>query len=417
MTIKRKGVNLFICGLILAIFSWFFWLNNVNAVYRISLKDWYDRYYFYPSKHKELFWFFDKYYWNWEEIILTEWEIKNFLEYDSLEKKTLKWVNKAYLKKFITEEIVPQINQEWTWATLSLADWISHWWMKKASISNQIFINKKLDVDLTISLIQKAIKENIDEVELPIIETEPKIEIAKELREKWINWIYSISKSDFSDSSINRIKNVKNGLKQYDWIIIKPWDEFSFNQNLWSVDARNGFVKEYVIKSNSITKEYWWWICQVSTTLYRTLMNWGFEIWKRRNHSFAVNHYEPQGSDATIYLWWQDLTFKNTTTWNLVIHNATKGEFAYFVILWNKEVKPEIKLFWPYISNYINQPADIYQNSTTLKPWQKRLLVWWQRWFTSTWFRVVNWETEMIQSKYNAIPNTWKIGWAIAKKD
>lgn len=396
--------------LFLSLFS-FFW-NETFAVKKIILKDWYDRHYFYPAKHKELFWIFDKYYWNWKEIILNEKERKIFLENDSLEIKKIKWINKAFLTKYISENFSPKIDQIWSWAVLKISEKKSENWLEKISISNQIFINRKLDVNLTFLLIKKAIKENIDEIKLPVIETDPKIEIPKKLKEKWINWIYSISKSDFSNSSKNRITNIKTALDKYNWIIIEPSKIFSFNKNLWNVDWKSWFVKELVIKSNSVKKEYWWWICQVSTTLYRSLMTWGFWIWKRRNHSFAVNHYKPQWSDATIYLWWQDLTFKNTTTWSFILHNATKWEDAYFIILWDKNKKPKTHLFGPYFSNYINQPPDINQPSNVLKVWQKRLVLWWQRGFTSTWFRIVDGKTEMIQSKYNAVANTWKV-WTI----
>ena len=54
-------------------------------------------------------------------------------------------------------------------------------------------------------------------------------------------------------------------------------------------------------------------ICQVSTTVFRALYGAGLPIVERRNHSYQVHYYDPQGLDATIYQPSQDLKFANDT--------------------------------------------------------------------------------------------------------
>ena len=379
---------------------------SVQASSKITLKDQYSHYYFEPDKHKDiLFWEFEKYYWNWNELRLNKTEIRKLERLGwNIEKKMVPWINRHYLREHVVKNLVAKINVDWTWTELM---WSWEWRVK---FTKEAMIDKKLDVDLTVYLIEKAIKENITDVELPVTRKDIDVNIDKNLLNKWINWIVSFVSSDFSWSTRSRIVNIKNAVKKYNWVIIQPWETFSFNRNLWSVNAANWFVKWKVIRGTKLVSDFGWGVCQVSTTMYRLAMNNWMSIDTRRNHSFSVHYYNPQGSDATIYLWAQDFRYTNPYTFPVVIQWMVRWNKVHFLFYWNKDVAKKVELFWPFNSNYKWTPNQVYRNRN-LAAGRKILVERWQRWFTTVWYRTIEEKVEKIVSNYRARPNIWHIWW------
>ncbi len=168
-----------------------------------------------------------------------------------------------------------------------------------------------------------------DEVDLPIILSEPMVSLA-DTNTMGINELVAIGESDFTGSPRNRIINVNVGATKFNGLIIKPGQEFSFNEYLGDVDAEHGFLPELVIKPGGVIPEFGGGLCQVSSTAFRGAMNAGFPITARRNHSFAVQYYAPQGTDATIYPGSQDMKFVNNLSSNVLLRTKIVGKKLYF---------------------------------------------------------------------------------------
>ena len=96
------------------------------------------------------------------------------------------------------------------------------------------------------------------------------------------------------------------------------------------MDAENGFLPELVIKRTGVVPEFGGGLCQVSSTAFRAAMNAGLPIVERRNHSFAVKYYAPQGTDATIYPGSTDLRFTNNLSSHLLIWTRIEGYKLYY---------------------------------------------------------------------------------------
>lgn len=134
-----------------------------------------------------------------------------------------------------------------------------------------------------------------------------------------INTLLSGGISDFSNSSKNRLANIEAGMQQVRGVIVKPGETFSFGEYLGDVTAAKGFKPEIVIKAEGLVPELGGGICQVSSTLFRAVMQSGMQITQRRNHAFSVSHYFPPGTDATIYTPATDLKFINDTPAHVLI--------------------------------------------------------------------------------------------------
>jgi vancomycin resistance protein YoaR len=168
-----------------------------------------------------------------------------------------------------------------------------------------------------------------ERIQLSVMISEPHA-LLSETNTLGINELVAEGKSDFSGSPANRIHNIKVGAGKFNGLIVARGEEFSFNKYLGEVDDVHGFLPELVIKPEGVTPEFGGGLCQVSTTTFRAAMNAGLPITARRNHSFAVQYYAPQGSDATIYPGSSDLKFVNNLRSALLIQTRIEGRKLYF---------------------------------------------------------------------------------------
>lgn len=136
--------------------------------------------------------------------------------------------------------------------------------------------------------------------------------------------------SNFAGSPKNRIFNLTLGAKKFNGAVIKPGQEFSFTGLLGEVDASTGYLPELVIKENKTVPDYGGGICQVSTTAFRAAVNTGLQVTERHQHSYAVQYYAPQGTDATIYVPKPDLRFVNNTPGHILIETKIQGNILTF---------------------------------------------------------------------------------------
>ncbi len=140
--------------------------------------------------------------------------------------------------------------------------------------------------------------------------------------------------SYFPGSSANRIQNIRVGTSKFSNLLIKPGEVFSFNKYLGEVSAATGYAEGIVILENKEEKQYGGGLCQVSSTAYRAALLAGLPILSRTNHAFAVSYYtEPYGVpgvDATIYLPYPDMQFRNDTGSHILIQTELIGTTLKF---------------------------------------------------------------------------------------
>jgi vancomycin resistance protein YoaR len=142
----------------------------------------------------------------------------------------------------------------------------------------------------------------------------------------------------FTGSPKNRILNIKNGVKFLTGALVEAGQEFSTLSTLGKIDNSSGYLPELVIKGDRTTPEWGGGLCQVSTTLFRAVMDAGLPITARRNHSFRVSYYEKDGNgkpigpglDATIYEPNTDFRFLNDTGYPILIIGYVIGDKISF---------------------------------------------------------------------------------------
>ena len=173
---------------------------------------------------------------------------------------------------------------------------------------------------------EKSTDKNIS-VELPLIKVQPKISNS-EVNNLGIKELLGKGTSSFRHSTEIRNYNVEKGASIINRILVAPGETFSFVKNLGEVSLANGFKKAYIIREGKTELDVGGGICQVSTTLFRAILNAGLNIVERQAHAYRVSYYEEDtkpGFDATVFIPSPDLKFVNDTGNYVLIQSYYDG--------------------------------------------------------------------------------------------
>jgi len=137
---------------------------------------------------------------------------------------------------------------------------------------------------------------------------------------KSINSKISTYSTTYSPSG-GRGSNVENAANKLDNMVLMPGDEFSYENAVGPVIQSNGYTYAPVISGGKLIQGIGGGVCQVSSTLYNTMLNSGILPTERRNHSKPVS-YVPRGLDATLASGSIDYKFINTLEYPIVINTS-----------------------------------------------------------------------------------------------
>lgn len=228
---------------------------------------------------------------------------------------------------------------------------------------------RAIDLPLAAELTRTALENDVSTVNLPVIETQPEITVNDpELRSLGIREVVTIGESVFAKSPVNRRHNIGVGVARFNGHLIPEGSVFSFDETLGPVNERAGYRKELVIQGETTIPDYGGGLCQVSTTAYRGPWEYGMPILKRKNHSYAVSYYSPQGTDATVYPPNVDIKFLNDTPGALLMQTFTDDRSRAFFIYYGTKDERKTEIFGPYITDRQRAPAGEKISYTTEIP-------------------------------------------------
>jgi len=276
---------------------------------------------------------------------------------------------------------------------------------------------RQVNVELAAKLTKKALEEGVSIVSLPVEETQPTMTVdSEELKAAGIREVVTVGESVFAKSPVNRQHNISVGVSRFNGHLIPQGTVFSFDETLGPVDEKRGYRKELVIEGETTLPDYGGGLCQVSTTAYRGPWEYGLPILQRKNHSYAVSYYSPQGTDATIFPPYTDLKFRNDTPGALLIQSFTDdSDHAYFIYYGTRDQR-RTDVFGPYISDRIAAPTEERVSYTTEIPvGEKRKAGERHDGMSAVWYRSIKQPgsgatLERVFSPYEARPLLYQIG-------
>jgi vancomycin resistance protein YoaR len=217
---------------------------------------------------------------------------------------------------------------------------------------------RSVDLKKAVALTIEALTSDVSTIELPVTDTPPTVIVMdSDLRSRGIKEVVTVGESVFTGSPVNRRHNIATGIARFNGHIIPQGEVFSFSEMLGPVNESTGYRKELVIQGDTTIPDYGGGLCQVSSTAYRGPWEYGMPIVQRKNHSYAVRYYAPQGTDATVYPPRVDLKFKNDTPGDLLIQSFIDDrDHAYFIYYGTHDDR-QSAVIGPFITDRTPAPA------------------------------------------------------------
>ncbi len=227
----------------------------------------------------------------------------------------------------------------------------------------------KKDIQEKASRIVKSKQTTNYTVILPITTIKPDV-TTEEVNNFGIVEMIGRGESSFAHSIPSRVHNVMLAASKINGVLVAPGEEFSFVKNLGDVSSYTGYQQAYVIQNGRTVLGDGGGVCQVSTTLFRAILNAGLPITERHPHSYRVGYYEQDaapGLDATVYYPTVDLKFKNDTGNHILIQSyVDPTNYKMYFTLYGKKDGRTVEMATPVITSQTPPPEALYQDDPNL---------------------------------------------------
>jgi vancomycin resistance protein YoaR len=184
-------------------------------------------------------------------------------------------------------------------------------------------VGRVMDVESSITAINDALLRGEHNVALVVAEQQPAVADTAVGTDLGIVQEVASHTTYFYGSSAERIQNIVAASEQFHGVLVAPGETFSMGNALGDVSLENGFAEALIIYGGRTIKGVGGGVCQVSTTLFRTVFFAGFPVVERYSHAYRVSYYEKTisgdvdanlaGLDATVYFPLVDFKFTNDT--------------------------------------------------------------------------------------------------------
>lgn len=167
----------------------------------------------------------------------------------------------------------------------------------------------------------------------------------------------------------NRNRNISLAVESVNGLILKPGQEFSFNNTTGNRTREKGYQPAGAYRNGVLIEEPGGGVCQVSTTLYHAIIEGGFKTTERNAHSFAPAYVE-KGQDAMVSFdgyAGPDLKFKNTSGHTIAVRAALEGRKLKISLVGLPVLEDGLKVtIRSEKVRDLEPPAPVYEENTAL---------------------------------------------------
>ena len=179
-----------------------------------------------------------------------------------------------------------------------------------------------------------------------------------------VNGVLASYTTSFDPSKISRVYNINVAARALDELMVGPGEEISFNKVVGPRSSEAGYKTAPVIINNEFVDGLGGGVCQVSTTLYNSVLLANLEIVERTNHSLPIS-YVPVGRDATVVYDAIDFKFRNNTGNYLYIKTYVYSNHITVKICGNTAYKRDV-IINSWMGQEETDPRVVYENDPTL---------------------------------------------------
>jgi vancomycin resistance protein YoaR len=203
-------------------------------------------------------------------------------------------------------------------------------------------VGLRLEVEDSILAIQAQLADGNHDIELAVERTIPDVTAEHTAEDLGITELINAETTYFYYSDPGRINNIATAAAKFHGIFIAPGETFSMAEQLGDVSLDEGYAEAWIIFGDRTIKGVGGGVCQVSTTLFRTVFFAGLPVVERYPHSYRVLYYEQTavagvydrkmaGLDATVYVPLVDFKFTNDTDNWLLMETYVYGGYRQLV--------------------------------------------------------------------------------------
>jgi len=250
-------------------------------------------------------------------------------------------------------------------------------------------IGRKLDVDATLAAIQQKALQGEHNIPLELVYTQPAVGNDATAESLGITGLVSDpdhSSTYFNGSSTERIQNIQTAAAKFHGLLVAPGQTFSMAEALGDISLENGFQEALIISNGRTITGVGGGVCQVSTTLFRTVFFGGYPIVERTPHAYRVGYYEQSaygydsnmaGLDATVFVPLVDFKFTNDTPYWLLMEtyappNTYRLTWKFYstndgrTVEWNTSGPQDV----------VPAPSPLFQENSDLEPGEMKQVDW-----------------------------------------
>ncbi|MCB2179743.1 VanW family protein [bacterium] len=248
-------------------------------------------------------------------------------------------------------------------------------------------IGRDLMIDETITSINQQILAGAHTVDLVFDYSNPDAGDNVTAAELGITELVHQESTFFYGSDNSRIQNIVTAAGQFHGILVPPGATFSMVDNIGDISLETGYAEAWIIYGDRTIKGVGGGVCQVSTTLFRTVFFAGYPVVERWPHSYRVYYYELiqsgavnenlAGLDATVYAPVVDFKFTNDTPYWLLMETyvdvaARKLTWKFYSTSDNRQVE------WSTtgLTNIVDPPKPVYEENDDLAKGQIKQVDW-----------------------------------------
>ena len=166
----------------------------------------------------------------------------------------------------------------------------------------------------------------------------------------------------YNAGDTDRTTNLKLAANKINGYVLLPGETFSYNEVVGERTIAAGYREAPTYVNGQVVDGLGGGICQISTTLFNSVLLANLKIEELYNHQF-IPSYVGAGRDATVVYGSKDFKFSNSRDYAIKITCSVKGGIAKFNIYGVKQ-KTEYKVS---ISSNITSRTSSYIKSTTYR--------------------------------------------------
>ncbi|MBI5354203.1 MAG: VanW family protein [Chloroflexi bacterium] len=248
-------------------------------------------------------------------------------------------------------------------------------------------VGRSMDVEASILAINEALLRGEHTIALSVSEDQPAVADTATGAELGVTQLIQQQTTYFYGSSDARIQNITAASARYHGLLVAPGETFSMGSMLGDVSLENGFAEALIIYGNRTIKGVGGGVCQVSTTLFRTVFFAGFPVVERYPHAYRVSYYEQNaggsvdpdlaGMDATVYFPLVDFKFRNdTSSWLLMETYVDVRARSLTWKLYSTSDGRSVTWETTGATNIVSAPEPIFEENPDLKKNQIKQVDW-----------------------------------------